>query len=153
ATKDGKPVSCTNDFVTIMRGGKQVVRVSREPAAPDFAHLPPGPKVPDFHVERPPRVTIEPEPPPELPPGAPLNNLAMVSRPAPLAGVTSWTLESVAHRSAVEAIAFDPVGKRLATADRDGVVRIWEPKTGRLLRMIVVPVAWLTGLAWSPDGE
>src|SRR5262249_26151108 len=128
----------------------------------DFAlrlwDLPPD-KAPQATIPEPPTkpvvgpLVIETEPLPKQAPGPPLNNLAMVSRPAPLAGVLSWTVETMAHRSAVEAIAYDPGGKRLATADRDGVVRIWEPKTGRLLRMIVVPAAWLTGIAWSPDGE
>ena len=48
-------------------------------------------------------------------------------------------------------VGFSPDGKKLATADGLGRVRIWELGTPRLLRTIEAtqPVC---GVAWSPDG-
>jgi WD40 repeat protein/serine/threonine protein kinase len=126
------------------------VRVTEEP--PDTPPAaPPAPKRPAVAV------TIAPERLPEMAAGAPLNDLAVVIKPAPLPGVRSWTIETTHHRAAVEDVAFSPDGRWLASACRGGAVRIWEAKTQRLERILVVAktttAEWLRGLAWSPDSR
>jgi WD40 repeat protein len=163
---EGRPVPSVEAF-TITRGGKCLVRVTNEAAkvaVDPFRVLPPGPPVPDHELDpatprrRPPAsVTITPEPLPETPAGAPLNATALVSRPAPLPGVRSWTIETKLHRAPVENVAHSPDGRWLATACIGGTVRIWETKTQRLVRILVVPktteAELLRGLAWSPDSR
>jgi WD40 repeat protein len=127
-------------------GGPPVPRPG--PRQPDFAAGPPPP--------RPAPVVITPEPPPKVRPGEPLNDLALVSRPAPLAGVRSWALETTHHRAAVGDVAYSPDGRWLATACRGGAVRLWEAKTRRLVRILIVPGTTgqsLRGLAWAPDSR
>jgi WD40 repeat protein len=146
----GHPVSTVKAF-TLMRGSKCLVQVYYQTAAP--------PVVPRPKTERrsPASVTITPEPLPETPAGAPLNTLALVGRPASLPGVRSWTIETTHHRAAVENVAYSPDGRWLATACLGGAVRIWEAKTQRLVRILVVAKTtmpeWLRGLAWSPDSR
>jgi WD40 repeat protein len=67
------------------------------------------------------------------------------------------------HRSAQQLIAFVLGGKFVATGGDDGVIRIWDPRTGKqqyVLRHGDVPkdrfnsiTAWIRGLAVSPDGK
>jgi WD40 repeat protein/tRNA A-37 threonylcarbamoyl transferase component Bud32 len=77
--------------------------------------------------------------------------LVLVSRPAPLHGVRGWTVETRGARDTIEAIAFSPDGRRLAASGWDGVVRLWDPATGRLLRVLVAHGRFVRSLAWSPD--
>ncbi len=49
-------------------------------------------------------------------------------------------------------VVFSPDGKLLVTASRDGTARVWDPKTGRLLRTLDSQ-APLLGSAFSPDGR
>ena len=55
----------------------------------------------------------------------------------------------------VTAMAFSPDGKLLATADGDGTVRLWNPRTGQPIGVPPPAVTdWrrVTGVAFSPDG-
>jgi WD40 repeat protein/tRNA A-37 threonylcarbamoyl transferase component Bud32 len=58
------------------------------------------------------------------------------------------------HESQVQAVAWAPGGERLASADRQGIVRVWSLTDGRdrpLFEMRLKP-GGVTALAWSPDG-
>ncbi len=86
-------------------------------------------------------------------PGAPLCRPAMVTAPARLPGVEGWTIETSEPRGEVHDVAFSPDGRWLAGAGDDGVVRLWEPKTGNFVRAFVGHDEPVRDLAWSPDGK
>jgi WD40 repeat protein len=85
--------------------------------------------------------------------------LALVTRPAKLNGVRSWSIETVVargrSRGAVSTPAdMSPDGKFLATATHDRVIRIHDLSDGRLLHAWPVhsdPSYYLDGLDWSQD--
>jgi WD40 repeat protein len=140
----GRPVASA-DEITILRGGKTIVRVRHEDV-----------EAPPAAAPQPMAVTVAPEPLPAFPAGAPLNGLALVSEPPALPGVRSWTIETAHHRAAVEDAAYRPDGRLLATADSGGVIRLWDANTRRLVRLLVTPASpdrFLSSLSWSPDGR
>ena len=86
-------------------------------------------------------------------PGGPLSSLALVGRPAPLAGVHGWTVETRGHRGPVTAATCSPRGRLLATAGADGTVRLWDLESGKLERVLLGHDHEIRALAWSPDGK
>ena len=50
-------------------------------------------------------------------------------------------------------LAFSPDGRLLATAGDDPLVRIWDVRTGRLVREFEQNVGGVLGLEFSPDGR
>ena len=68
-------------------------------------------------------------------------------------GGTADTPE-VGHTDTVMALAFDPTGRdRLASAGKDGTVRLWDPRTGRALAWAVSHAGSINALAFAPDGR
>lgn len=65
-------------------------------------------------------------------------------------GVVLWQ-RTQAHRDAITHLAWSPDGQMLASGGQDGMVRVWQAKTGKLLRAFPhgEPV-WR--LQWSPQG-
>ena len=109
-------------------------------------------------IVRPTPVSIEiaPEPLPWKQ-GDPLSALALVTNPAPIPGVLSWTVETVGHRTPAMSIDFKPDGKLLATISREGTIRLWEVRTGELRAALVGGREgrglYGPGLGWSPGGS
>jgi WD40 repeat protein len=95
---------------------------------------------------------LQPLPPSPYPlPGQPMGSNALVREPAELPDAVSWTIETVNSRAKVQAVAYRPDGKLLATGGDDGVIRIWDRAEGKLIRMLIGdPVE---SLAWSADGK
>lgn len=56
------------------------------------------------------------------------------------------------HGGAVRALAFSPDGKILATSGADKTVKLWNPKTGALLKKIATANS-PSGLSFSPSGR
>lgn len=55
--------------------------------------------------------------------------------------------------SAGTVLDFDPTGARLASGGRDGLLRLWEPRTGESLGAWRAHEAPVTGLRFLPSGE
>ena len=56
------------------------------------------------------------------------------------------------HNDEVLAVAFHPDGTRLATADRDGGVWLWDLKRGEAVVRLPGHKSYVWSLAFSPDG-
>jgi WD40 repeat protein len=57
------------------------------------------------------------------------------------------------HHAGLEAVAFSPDGKTLATTADDETIRLWEAATGRELRVLAGQEGYVYSLALSPDGK
>ncbi len=56
------------------------------------------------------------------------------------------------HGSEVNAVAFAPDGSLLASGSENKKVRLWDPRTGRLVRELTGHAGAVRALAFSPDG-
>lgn len=52
----------------------------------------------------------------------------------------------------LDALALNADGTRLATGDRDGLVRVWDAASGATAAILTGHMDWVTQVAWSPDG-
>jgi WD40 repeat protein/serine/threonine protein kinase len=81
-----------------------------------------------------------------------LSPLALVSEPAPLPGLKSWSVAPRARPEPFRIIAYSPDGKRVAGGGADGVICLWTAE-GKLLRMLLGHERDVRTLAFSPDGK
>jgi WD40 repeat protein len=76
--------------------------------------------------------------------------------PTPTTGVSGNSLFKTlaGHGKAVVSVAFSPDGKTLASASKDGTIRLWDVTTGQNLKTLNVPgvTGAFNGVAFSPDG-
>jgi serine/threonine protein kinase/WD40 repeat protein len=68
-------------------------------------------------------------------------------------GSTPEKLVLAGHGGGVPAIAFSPEGKRLASAGKDRVVRLWNASSGALLHQSALHDVDIECLAFRPDGS
>ncbi len=90
------------------------------------------------------------ETPAVLPPMSPA---ALVDMPAGIPGLRSWSVETVGHRGGIVSAALSPDGKLLATGGDDPGVRLWDPATGKLRRLLLGHSETVRAVAWSRDGK
>src|SRR5688500_3908991 len=57
------------------------------------------------------------------------------------------------HQKGVQAIAFSPDGKRLASGGGDAAVALWDATTGQQLAVMKAHKEGVEGLAFAPDGR
>ncbi len=57
------------------------------------------------------------------------------------------------HREGCNGVAFSPGGRRLASAGRDGTVRVWDAGSARQMRCIRGQPGEVVAVAFSPDGR
>ena len=86
--------------------------------------------------------------------GQPLSSQAVVSRPAKIEGLRSWSVEMAMHHGvALSTIVWSPTGDTIATAyDQDPGIRLWN-SDGKLLRVLLGHSGVITDLSFSHDGK
>jgi WD40 repeat protein/serine/threonine protein kinase len=61
-------------------------------------------------------------------------------------------LPHMEHAQAVLSVAVSPDGERIASGSQDGIIKIWDAKTGQELRRIPAHKNHVRSIAFSPDG-
>jgi WD40 repeat protein/serine/threonine protein kinase len=65
----------------------------------------------------------------------------------------SQLVEFAEHGDRIEELQWSPIGDEVATASRDGAIRIWNARSGRLLALLRGHKDWVLDVAWSADGK
>ena len=66
-------------------------------------------------------------------------------------GVKEHRLEG--HSASVNSVAFSPDGKTLASASRDGTIKVWNLQSQKSIATLADHSQWVNSVAFSPDGK
>lgn len=150
---DGSEVQVARDgtvTVTLPDGQVQVTRPERQAASKTDA--PPAATDEQTASAVPGQVVLTPEPL-EIAAGEPLSRTALVLQPAPIEGLQSWTIETIAHRGSDPLAVFSPDSRTVATVCTDPTIRLWDVTSRGLLRAFVAHEGPIRGITWCPDGR
>jgi WD40 repeat protein len=84
-------------------------------------------------------------------PAAPPSSSAAVSQP-PMSSESRPAAVLNGHTDTVQAVAFAPDGKVLASGSDDRTIKLWEVPSGRILRSLTGHTGSVGSVAFSPDG-
>jgi len=95
----------------------------------------------------------QPEGPVMVDPGEPLTPRTFVSRPLPIPGVRSWTIEPISHIGTSTSVAWSSDGLHIATGGfGDCSIRLWSPK-GQLQKVLLGHDQCVLPVEFSPDSK
>ena len=57
------------------------------------------------------------------------------------------------HDGLIRSLAYNPDGRRLATGDGEGVVKVWDTRTGLEVLSLSAHDGAVNGVNFSPDGQ
>ena len=74
-----------------------------------------------------------------------------------LQGQSSFLIRTIqstdGHTSKANSVAYSPDGKTIVTGSDDGTLKIWNAKTGLLIKTLAGHTDYVTSVAYSPDGK
>lgn len=91
-------------------------------------------------------------------PGTPISSRALVSMPAAIKDLASWSVELVHPIGSPAMPAISPDGQQIALSGTDALIRIWQrstddPTKQRLVRVLVGEHQNVSAICWSHSGE
>lgn len=144
----------TPNIVTLSRNGRKVVTIERKDNGGERSKaMPRGlARVPGTDASPAKPVDITPAPLREIDAGEPLGPTALVAKPAKIAELRSWTIETRGHREDVRnVVSYDE--DSLITRGLDGTVRMWDTKTRQLQRLVFTDAFVYHEAARLPNGR
>lgn len=89
---------------------------------------------------------------PSVQTGEPLGLYPLVSKPAKIDGVKSWTIATTQHRNHIRYCQPSPDGKFLMTVANDYLIRVYDNST-RLIHRMFMPAKQVGTACWSHDSK
>ena len=66
---------------------------------------------------------------------------------------TTLIWSKFAHELGASLIDWSRDAELIASAGQDGYIKLWQPHTGEVIKVLQVPGLWIERLMWSPDGN
>ncbi|MCX7419602.1 MAG: hypothetical protein NT013_08695 [Planctomycetia bacterium] len=91
--------------------------------------------------------------------GQPVSVRQIVTKPASLKDLASWSIEPAGHQEGIIAVAWSPNGEFVLSAGQDDALRLWRVEAGpkgpelRLHRLLIGERGGIQDAQFSPDGR